>query len=166
MGQKLKLLIGVGIIGVLMFALGAGVAGFWMASNAFAQGAPSEPSIVQGSCHDNQAVFQLLGLSREQVLAHRQAGKSLLDIAKAQGVDETRLTNALVQPLSAMHGNQANAGQMTQQMQQLFSQDLREPKFGTMTDYHLGLEGTNGGRMNGTGGMMNGANPMMGNRKY
>lgn len=162
MSGKAKLLIGVAVAGVLALALVVGAAGFWFVSGAFAQGATSAPDGAQDSCHDNQSVFQLLKLGEQQLLAQRQAGKSLLDIAQAQGVDEARLTNALVQPINGMHsGAQANTDPMTQPMKDQFVKDLRESKFGTMTDYHLGLGGDGvQNMMSGTGGqdMMGGAN--------
>ncbi len=182
MSTKLKVLIGAGTAGALVMALALGVAGFWFVSSAFAQAGSPSPSNSQGSCHDNQTVFQLLGLSQQELLAQRQAGKSLLDIAKAKGVDEAKLTNALTQPLTGMHGAQSNEDQMGQAMTDQFAKDLRETKFGTMTDYHLGLGGdgasemmggTNGASMMdgvdvnqmmngaGYGGMMSGSNGMM-----
>jgi hypothetical protein len=190
MSTKTKWLIGAGIAGVLALTLVVSVVGFWLASSAFAQGSPSAPSSVHGSCHDNQSVFQLLGLSEPELLAQRQAGKSLLEIATAQGVDEDKLTNALIQPMNGMHDDsQANVDQMTEQMRDQFAQDLRESKFGTMTDFHLGLGGDGDGSMTpalhqtqcgasvgstdgrgmmdgaNTNGMMGGSNSMMGNWK-
>ena len=182
MSTKLKVLIGAGVASVLVLALAVGVAGFWFVSSAFAQAGSPSAGPVQGSCHDNQSVFQLLGVSQPELLAQRQAGKSLLEIAAANGVDEAKLTNALTQPLTGMHGAQLNGDQMGQAMKDEFVKDLRETKFGTMTDYHLGLGGdganemmggTNGASMMngvdmnqmmhgaGYGGMMNGSNGMM-----
>ncbi len=175
MSTRTKLLFGAGIAGLLTLAVAVGVAGFWFASTAFAQTGTTPPNGAQGSCHDNQSVFQLLGLSQAELLAQRQAGKSLLDIAQAKGVDEAKLTSALLQPMSAMHGGVTNGEQMTQQMRDQFAKDLREPKFGTMTDFHLGLGGNGAGNMMGgtsgtnmmgstyPNGMMNGNGGMMGN---
>ena len=168
MSTKLMLLIGAGIVGTAIAAFAVGVAGFGFVSSAFAQSAQSAPSSAQGSCHDNQSVFQLLGLNQQELLAQRQAGKSLLDIAKAKGVDEAKLTNPLVQPMTAMHGAQSSGDQITQSMRDQFAKDLRESKFGTMTDFHLGLGGANGhGMMDNANhdGMMNGATGMMGIQK-
>ncbi len=173
-----KWLIGAGIAGVLALTLVVGAVGFWLASSAVAQASTLAQSNGQGSCHDNQSVFQLLGLSEPELLAQRQAGKSLLAIAQAKSVGEDKLTNALLQPMDGMHGgNQANVEQITQQMRDQFAKDVRESKFGTMTDFHLGLGGNaDGGMMNGTdgkgmmgsantNGMMGGSHEMMRNWK-
>lgn len=166
MNTKWKVLIGAGAAGALVIAVALGVAGFWFVSRAFAQAGSSSPGVSQESCHDNQGVFQLLGLSQQELLAQRQAGKSLLDIANSKGVDEAKLTNSLTQPLTGMHGAQSNGDQMGQAMTDEFAQDLRETKFGTMTDYHLGLGGDGANEMmSGTNGddMMDGVdeNQMM-----
>ena len=186
MSTKIRLLVGAGTAAALALALAVGVAGFWVVSGAFAQSAAVAPGDVQGSCHDNQPVFKLLGLSQPELLAQRQAGTSLFDVATSKGVDEAKLTNALVQPMYGMHETQTNSDQMHQQMRNQFAKDIRESKFGTMTDLHLGLGGDGAGNMmsgaNGQGmlggadgkgimdntnhdGMMNGAGGMMGNWK-
>src|SRR5512146_2544747 len=80
-----KLLIGVGIGVGLALALVVGVVGFWFSSTAFAQGPTPGTNGFPGyaACHNDTAVLQLLGTSEQDLLAQRQAGKSLLDIAKA-----------------------------------------------------------------------------------
>ncbi len=160
-----KLVIGLGIAGVIALALVIGVVGFWFSSTAFAQGpTPVAPNGFPGygACMNNTATLQLLGLSQQELLAQRQAGKSLLDIATAKGVSETKLLDALMQPVTTMHtwmGQQFNnstfVNQMTQSMRDWFTKDIRETKFGTMTDYRLGLGGNAGpgyGMMGGRGG--------------
>lgn len=164
-----KVLIGAGIALVLTLALG--VSGLFMAS-ALAQGPTPTPNGFPGygAMHNNTAVLSLLSVSEQDLLKERQAGKSLLDIAKAKGVDEAKLTDALLQPITAMHTwmgqnyPQSNANQMTQYMRDWIAKDIRETKFGTMSDFRLGLGG-NGtgygmmGNFNGTnrpGGMMGG----------
>ncbi len=149
-----KLLIGVGIAGVLAFALVVSVIGFGVVSTAFAQGPTPNQDGYPGyaACHNNTAVLQLLGLNQQELLAQRQAGKSLLDIAQAKGVDEAKLTDALLQPISAMHtwmgqtyGNQSYVDQMTQAMRDWIAKDIRDTKLGTMTDFRLGLSGNGPG---------------------
>ncbi len=164
-----------GIAGVLALGLLIGVVGVGLVSTVFAQGPTPNQSGFPGyaACHNGTAVLDLLKMSAQDLLKERQAGKSLLDIAKAKGVDEAKLTGALMQPISAMHtwmgqtyGNQSYIDQMTKQMQDWIAKDIRESKFGTMTDFRLGLGG-NGtgygmmGRFNGPGGyggMMGGFN--------
>ncbi len=165
-----KLLIGGGLVGLLALAVLGGIAGFGFVSTAFAQGPTPNSSggPGYGACHDNTAVLQLLGLTQPELLAQRQAGKSLLDIAKAKGVDEIKLLAALLQPVSAMHawmgqtsGNQTAIDQMTQAMRDQTTKDIREPKLGTITDFRLGLGGTGYGMMGGANGngMMEQSNP-------
>ena len=193
-----KILIALGIAAVLALAL---VSGGWFVNSAYAQGPTQNPQFGYGACHNNQAVLDLLKISASDLQAQRQAGTSLLDIAKAQGVSEKDLVDALIQPIAAMHGwlaqnyplasrhaplsaadtssverddlRQSNADQMTQFMRDWITQDIRETKYGTMTD--LRLLGGHGGMMgnwngaNGSGGMMGGWNSgngfggMMGN---
>lgn len=161
-----KLLIGTGIALALTVALG--VSGLFI-SSAFAQGpAPTLNGFPgYGACHNNTAVFDLLKLSPQDLLKERQAGKSLLDIAKSKGVDEAKLTAALLQPISAMHTwmaqnyPQSNANQMTQWMRDWIAKDIREPKFGMMTDFRLGLgepSTSSGGMGYGMMGGFNGTN--------
>lgn len=186
-----KLVIGIGIAGVLALVLALGVVGFWFSSTAFAQGPTPAPNGFPGygACRDGSAVLQLLGLSQQDLLAQRQAGKSLLDIAKSKDVTEDKLLNALMQPVTTMHAwmgqqfsNSTYVNQMTQSMRDWFTKDIRETKFGTMTDYRLGLgsnagpgygmmgggnwgPGMMGGQYNppaGYGGMMNGGGMMGG----
>lgn len=156
-----KLLIGAGIAGLLALTLLVSVIGLGVVSTAFAQGPTPNQNGFPGyaACHNSTAVLQLLGLNPQELLAQRQAGKSLLDIAQAKGVDEAKLTDALLLPVAAMHtwvgqtyGNQSYVDQMTQAMRDWIAQDIRETKLGTMTDFRLGLSG------NGPGyGMMSGA---------
>ncbi len=163
-----RLLIVTGMAGGLALAMLLGVAGFWSGSIALAQApTPSTNAAAGYACHNNTAVLQLLGLSQQELLSQRQTGKSLLDIAKAKGVDEAKLIDALLQPISAMHtwmgqtfNNSSSANQMTQAMRDWITKDIRESKLGTMTDMRLGLSGGMAG--NGMmGGMM--GNGMMGN---
>jgi hypothetical protein len=173
-----KLLIGIGVAGGLALALVLGVVGFWFSSTVFAQGpTPNQSGAGYAACHDDSAVLNLLGMTRQELLSQRQAGKSLLDIAKSKNVDQVKLIDALMQPVSTMHawmsgrfGNQNLVDQMTQQMRDWITKDIQESKLGTMTDFRLGLSGNGGygmmggfrgpsmmGGANGYGGMMGGA---------
>lgn len=165
-----KLIMGIGVGTVAAAAIVLGVVGFWFTSTAFAQGPTPAPngSAGYGACTNNTAALRLLGMSQQDLLAQRQAGKSLLDIAKAKEVSEDKLVNALMGPVTTMHtymGQQFNnstyVDQMTQSMKDWITKDIRETKFGTMTDYRLGLGGNGGpgyGMMDGQGysGMMGG----------
>lgn len=160
---------GVLALGIAVGALGVAVGGAGVISTAFAQGPAQNQNGV--ACHDNTAVLNLLKMSSADLLKERQAGKSLADIAKAKEVTENQLLDALVAPMLVMHAqmpNQANVAAMNQAMRDYFAKDIKETKFGTMTDYRLGLGGNGRGMMGGwngsnmmggqQGGMMNGWN--------
>lgn len=177
MGTK-KIFAVVGITAAIVFAL---IAGGWFVNNAYAQETTQSSQVAPGACHNNQVLLDLLKISASDLQAQRQAGKSLLDIATAQGVSEDKLIGTLISPIAQMHAqmaqnlSQSNADQMTQAMRDLITKDMRETKYGTMTDMRLfGGQGgmMSGGMMgapqNGTGmmggGTMNGNGPrgMMG----
>ncbi len=173
MNTKIKVLAGIGIAALVALTLAVGG---WFAYTAYAQTPTPNTNGVYGNCHNNQAVFDLLKTNAQDLLAQRQAGKNLLDIATAKGVSEQQLTDALLQPITAMHNwmgqnyPQSNAQQMTQYMRDLTAKDIRQTQYGTMTDFRL-FGGTGAGMMggNGYGGMMNGVNRgggMMGGNGY
>lgn len=162
MNVKTKIILAAGIATLLVIGLAVGG---WFVYSAYAQGAAPWTNGF-GGCHNNQAVFDLLKTTPSDLQNQRQAGKSLLDIATAQGVNEQQLSDALLQPMAAMHAwmgqnfPQSNAGQMTQYMRDWIAKDVRETKFGTMTDFRLLGQGGYGpgmmGGVNGFNGMMNG----------
>ncbi|MDE3091207.1 MAG: hypothetical protein KGJ80_17705 [Chloroflexota bacterium] len=110
--------------------------------------------------HNNQALLDLLKINQSDLLAQRQAGKSLLDIATAKGVSEKQLLDALVQPIAGMHTwmaqnyPQSGAEQMTQYMRDWIAKDIRVAQYGTMTDFRLlGGMGAGMSGFNGQGGL-------------
>ncbi|MGE5140078.1 MAG: hypothetical protein ACM3JD_11495 [Rudaea sp.] len=151
MNTNWKILLAGGI--ALLLALA--VAGGLFVYTAYAQGGTTPPANGFGGCHNNQAVLDLLKTSAADLQAQRQAGKSLLDIATSKGVSEQALTDALMQPVDAMHSwmeqnvQGFNDEQMDQAMRAQISQDVRQAKYGTMTDFRL---------FSGPGGMMGGWN--------
>ncbi len=166
--MKMKLAIALGIAAVLALALAAGG---WFVYSAYAQTPTPQTTNGFGGCHNAQAVLDLLQTNAADLQAQRQAGKSLLDIATAKGVSEKALTDALMQPIESMHSwmGQNNPGfnddQMDQAMEAQIASDIRQSKYGTMTDYRLfSTPGSMMGGYNGTfpGGMMNGRGGMMG----
>ncbi len=159
-----KLIVGTTI--AVVFAVALLVVGVFVAS-AYAQGPTQNPNAFYGAMHNNQALLALLKISQSDLVAQRQAGKSLLDIATAKGVSEQQLLDVLVQPIAGMHGwmaqnyPQSNANQMTQYMRDWIAKDIRVAQYGTMTDFRLlggmgptMMNGFNGA--NGFGGMMGG----------
>ncbi len=166
--NRKKLFVGIGIAVVLVLAL---VAGGWFVTNAYAQAPTPNSNVPNGGCHNNQAVFDLLKTNAQDLLKERQAGKSLLDIAKAKDVSEQQLTDALLQSVTTMHAwmgqnyPQSNAQQMTESMTRYMrdqtTKDIRQTQYGTMTDFRL-FGGSSAGMMGGANGMMNGYGDMMG----
>ncbi len=181
--MKIKIALALGIATILALALAVGG---WFVYSAYAQ--TPTPQTTNGfvGCHNAQAVLDLLKTDAATLKAQREAGKSLLEIATAKGVSEQALTDALMQPIDQMHSWMGqnvqgfNDEQMDKAMEAQIATDIREPKYGTMTDYRLfstpgsmmgGYNGTYpGGMMNGwkgqngtrPGGMMNGRGGMMG----
>ncbi len=102
MNTRIKVLAGIGIAALVALTLAVGG---WFAYTAYAQTPTPNANGVYGNCHNNQAVLDLLKINAQDLLAQRQAGKSLLDIATAKGVSEQQLTDALLQPITAMHIN-------------------------------------------------------------
>src|SRR5512132_2573378 len=130
-----RTLIVAGIAGLLVLGIVIGALGFGIVTTALAQGPAGTQTGV--TCHDNQAVLDLLKMTGADLLKERQAGKSLADIAKAKNVAENQLLDALMAPMLVMHAqmpNQANVATMNQAMRDYFAKDLKETKFGTMTD--------------------------------
>lgn len=162
-GLGTKLFTGIGIVAILVVSL---IIGGWLLNTAFAQGVWHGGN--RSAMHNNQAVLDLLKTNENDLLQQRQQGKSWLDIATAQGVNEQALTEALLQPMTQMQTwmtqnyPKTNVAQMTAWMREQFAQDIRVAQYGTMTDMHV----FGGSMMNGMlnsgmmGGMMNGG--MMG----
>lgn len=162
-------IVGIAFAAVLAVALTLGFAGGFVGT-ASAQG-PVNGNTIAGACHDNTAVLDLLKQTTADLQTQRQAGKSWLDIATAQGVTEQALVDAILKPVDSMHDwmeenyPQSSAEQMDEYMRQQVAKDIRESKFGTMTDLRL----LGGPMMGGFGGMMgnwsgnNGFGGMMGN---
>ncbi len=170
MKTQTKFLVGIGTIAILVLTLAIGG---WFLNTAFAQGPWQGGN--WSAMHNNQAVLDLLKTNESDLLQERQAGKSWLDIATAQGVSEQALSDALLQPMTQMSSwmtqnyPQTNVAQMTEWMRQQIAQDIRVTQYGTMTDMHVfGGSMMNGGTQSGAmmGGMMNGGmmngNGMMG----
>ena len=127
-------------------------------------------------------VLALLHMTREQVLAERQAGKSLVQIAQAKGVTELQLVNTILaakradldQLVSDGKLTQAQADQMYQNMQQTVPQAVNRTTTGPMWgNGSNALPGdcpmwdgdeTPGAGQPGRGGMMGGRGGMRGAR--
>ena len=128
-------------------------------------------------------VLRLLGMTCEQLITERQAGKSLLQIAQTKGVTEKQLVDTILAAkradldklVAAKTLTQAQADQMYQNMQQTVPQAVTNSGFGGMMGNGNGnatpgdcpmMDGdetpANGQQQNGRGGMMGGRGGMMG----
>ncbi len=124
-----KLIVGTAIAAVFAAAL---IASGVSVTSVSAQGPTQNPNAFFGAMHNNQALLSLLKISHSDLVAQRQAGKSLLDIATAKGVSEKQLLDVLVQPIAGMHGSlrvvqdclPSGAEQMTQYMRDWITNPL------------------------------------------
>lgn len=62
----------------------------------------------------SDAVLQLLGMTRDQVRAERQAGKSLVQIAQAKNITEQQLVDTILAPVKTALAQQVADGKLTQ----------------------------------------------------
>ncbi len=101
-----------------------------------------------------QEALDLLRMTREQVIAERQAGKSLVQIAQAKGVTEQQLVNTILAAkradLDALVSQgkltQAQADAMYQNMQQTVPQAVNRTTTGPGRPTMPGRGGMRGGR--------------------
>jgi hypothetical protein len=135
---------------------------------------------MSGEMGIEDEVLALLHMTREQVIAERQAGKSLVAIAQAKGVNEQTLVNTILAAkradldalVTSGRLTQAQADQMYQNMQQTVPQAVNSTTVGPMHGnangqpgdcpmWNDGTPGTTQPTMPGRGGMRGG---MMGGR--
>jgi lambda repressor-like predicted transcriptional regulator len=81
-------------------------------------------------------VADLLGMTPDQVVAERRAGKSLADIAAARGVDQATLVQAITVTARARLDEQVAAGRLTAERADAIYQRIqqRAPQFVTSTE--------------------------------
>ncbi|MGZ4033152.1 MAG: hypothetical protein ACXVDJ_10435 [Tumebacillaceae bacterium] len=79
------------------------------------QGHPMGGKDMKGNFgHDDQAVLGVLKITQDQLNQARQAGKSLADIAKEQGVAEQTVIDAIVKQQTTRLADAVKAGKLTQ----------------------------------------------------
>lgn len=130
----------------LSYAAGAAPQGFAGIGAAAGQ--------LQGSL--TNLVSSILGLDSATVLKERQAGKSLVDIAKSKGVAEQKLVDDVVTERKAVIDQRLKDGQITAtqaeycetNMEQRITANLNRTTVGPGS----GVPGTGGGRGMGMGG--------------
>jgi hypothetical protein len=107
-------------------ALAVILLGLFVVGTVFAQGptpapAPTTPwgrawgGIWQGSATVSKAITDLLGMTAGQLLDARQAGKTLLDVAREKGVTEQQLTDALLAGRKDVVDQAVKDGRLTQE---------------------------------------------------
>ncbi len=131
MRKNLKWLIAIAVAGLLAIAIAIPIiaAGPNGANN-------SSPTETQSCCGNgnrrspgigvDEAVTSLLGMTREEIQAERQVGKSLVQIASGKGINEETLVNtimvekqeALQEMVAAGTSTQAQADQRLEQMRE------------------------------------------------
>lgn len=111
---------------------------------------------MQGSMIN--VVSDLLGMDTTQIIQERQAGKSMVDIAKTKGVDEQKIVSTVVNERKAVIDQRLKDGQITEEQAQ-YCNDNMEQKIKT------NLERTTVGPANGSRGKgMRGMGAMGGGR--
>ena len=191
--KKVLLIAATLVVGILIGSVALGTA---LAATPTPQGTPTPfvpgsgygrggmmggGAMMGGGMGLEEEVLTLLGMTREQVIAERQAGKSLLQIAQAKNVTEQQLVSTILAAKRAdldqlvRDGKltQAQADQMYQNMQQTVPQAIKRTTTGPMWGNGAanpsgcpmwdGDETPNGGQF-GRGGMMGGRGGMMGGR--
>ncbi len=132
MRKKFKWLIAIGVAGLLVMA--AAIPVLAAGPNGLGGGSPSatvQPSYGNGHCQGlgagiNEAVTDLLGMTREQIQAERQAGKSLVQIADARGVTGEALIDAIMAGKQEAVQNMVAAGTITQDQADQRLEQMRE----------------------------------------
>lgn len=127
MGKRVKLLIiSASIAAVLVLSFGS-IAAAAGPNNTngngvrYGQGAGYSG---QGIC--SEAVCNLLGLTEEQIQAQRLEGKSLVQIAAANGVSEQQLIEAIMSTRQAEIQTRVTAGTLTQEQANLMLQQMEQ----------------------------------------
>ena len=83
-----------------------------------------------------QPTADLLGMTPDQIVAERRAGKSLADIAAARGVDQATLVQAITVNARARLDEQVAAGRLTAERADAFYQRIQQgvPQMVTRTE--------------------------------
>lgn len=109
------------------------------------------------------AVYELTGLDKQEVIARRRAGKSFVEIAKAKGVTESQLLEAVKKYHQDFINQRAADGMMTEDMVKYCSQNFEANIKTILNSTTTGpKDGRSGDMMGGMmGGMMSGGSAGM-----
>lgn len=99
-------------------------------------------------------ISKLLGIDRTEVIEERQAGKSMVDIAKTKGVDEKKLVNTVVEERKAVLDQRVKDGLITKEQAQYCTENMEQRIQDNLNRTSLGPangRGMRGGRGPGSG---------------
>ena len=91
-----------------------------------------------GGLGQSEALLKLLGLEAEELKEAQKAGKSLAEIAEAQGVDKQAVIDLLVQEQADRLAEAVTAGKLTQEQADKLSENARERVEEQVTNPHPG----------------------------
>jgi len=133
----------------------AGLLVFALAGVAFAHGPQGGYQGDGAFCSDT--VSELLGLTPEEIQAQRYEGKSLVEIAQAQGVSEDALVVAIMVVKEAAIEQKVEDGILTQEQADLMLQQMEQRTYEAVNRTTLGPFDSPGGK--GYGQFGEGAGP-------
>lgn len=129
MGKRAKLLtVSIALAGLLVVS----VAGVAMAQDpADTDDMPAYCGLGWGRSHghgatSSETVSELSGLTPEEIQAQRQEGKSLVEIAAAQGVSEDALVEAIMAAKTEFIQQRVEAGTLTQEQADLILEQMEQ----------------------------------------
>jgi hypothetical protein len=120
MDLKKKLLLGLLVASLALTAV-AGIS--FAAGGTGAKSAP--PGITGGSCGVFGSLSDALGLTPEQIIAKRNKGESLANIAKDQNVSQEALVSAIIADRKKILDQRVKAGTITAGDEQLLLDQMK-----------------------------------------
>ena len=115
------------IVAVIGTVMAVSLVGLFVVGSAFAQGptpppttAPQTPwghawgRVCDGAGVVSDVISKLLGMTPEQIYAERQAGKTLSDLAKAKGISDQQLIDAITAGRQGVIDQAVKDGRITQ----------------------------------------------------
>ena len=129
--------------------------------NGYGMGAMARFGKMGGAAwgHDAtfEAVTELTGLTEEEIIAERQAGKSLAQIAASEGVSEQSLVDAILAAKKAVVDGLVADGKITQEQADLMLARMAEQVKVSVNRTEVGPRSGTRGAGRGNGGMGMGA---------
>jgi len=159
------------LVAVIGTVMAVSLVGLFVVGSAFAQGPTPPPTttpqtpwghawgrVCDGASVVSDAISKLLGMTPEQIYAERQAGKTLSDLAKAKGISDQQLIDAITAGRQEVIDQAVKDGRITQaQADWLLSKMKAMAPF--MLTNPFGPGGAGGMGMRGGHGRWGGAAP-------